>query len=241
MGLTVKPPHINHSKVQFSAAYPQGEPVLYMGLDQIRDLTRRTQEKIINGRPFITLDDFLARVDPRQKEAENLASVGALEGLAAIPALLQRINGGKWISQQPGLFDIDEAAADWRPDEVMQAQQEILGISLAAHPLELHVDKIIQAGAITTLQALEKIGEKVSVAGIRQAAHRVRTSKGEAMLFLTLEDLEGSLDVMLLPDLYRRIKNMVYDTTTFIVSGVLEYDEVRGEPLLRADSFRQLK
>jgi len=61
------------------------------------------------------------------------------------------------------------------------------------------------------------------------------------MLFLTLEDLEGSLDVMILPDLYRRIKNMVYDTAPFIVSGVLEYDEVRGEPLLRADSFRQLK
>ncbi|HPC05230.1 MAG TPA: DNA polymerase III subunit alpha [Anaerolineaceae bacterium] len=241
MGLIVKPPHINHSTVQFSAAYPQGEPVLYMGLDQVRDLTRHTQEKIINGRPFNTLDDFLARVDPRQKEAENLASVGALEGLGAIPALLQRISGGKWISQQPGLFNIEEAAADWRPDEVMLAQQEILGISLAAHPLELHVDKIIQAGAITTLQAQEKIGEKVSVAGIRQAAHRVRTSKGEAMLFLTLEDLEGSLDVMILPDLYRRIKNMVYDMAPFIVSGVLEYDEVRGEPLLRADSFRQLK
>jgi len=241
MGLIVKPPHINHSTVQFSAAYPQGEPVLYMGLDQVRDLTRHTQEKIINGRPFYTLDDFLARVDPRQKEAENLASVGALEGLGAIPALLQRISGGKWISQQPGLFNIEEAAADWRPDEVMLAQQEILGISLSAHPLELHVDKIIQAGAITTLQAQEKIGEKVSVAGIRQAAHRVRTSKGEAMLFLTLEDLEGSLDVMILPDLYRRIKNMVYDMAPFIVSGVLEYDEVRGEPLLRADSFRQLK
>jgi len=34
---------------------------------------------------------------------------------------------------------------------------------------------------------------------------------------------------------------MVYDMAPFIVSGVLEYDEVRGEPLLRADSFRQLK
>lgn len=241
MGLAVKPPHINHSRVQFSAAYPQGEPVLYMGLDQVRDLTRRTQEKIIKGRPFHSLDDFLARVDPRQKEAENLASVGALEGLGSIPALLQRISGGRWISQQPGLFSLDEDTPDWRPDEVMKAQQEILGVSLAAHPLELHVGRIIQAGAITTLQALEKLGEKVSVAGIRQAAHRVRTSRGESMLFLTLEDLEGSLDVMILPDLYLRIKNMVYDPAPFIISGILEYDEVRGEPLLRAETFLQLK
>lgn len=241
MGLSLKPPHVNHSQTQFSVAYPQGEPVLYMGLDQVRDLTRRTQDKIIKNRPFHSLEDFLARVDPRQKEVENLASVGALEDFGTIPALLQRISGGKWISRQPELFSLEKAAEDWSPEEMMQAQQDILGISLAVHPLELHVNEIFQAGAITTLQTLEKVGDKVSVAGIRQASHRVKTSKGETMLFLTLEDLDGALDVMILPDLYRRIKNVVYDPTPFIVSGILEYDEVRGEPLLRAEAFRQLK
>jgi len=241
MGLELKPPHINHSQAQFSVTYPQGEPVLYMGLDQVSGLTRRTQEGIIKGRPFHSLEDFLARVDPRQKEAENLASVGSLEGFGTIPALLQRISGGKWISQQPGLFSLEVDTEDWSPDEVMQSQQKILGVSLAAHPLELHVNEIFQAGAITTLQALEKVGEKVSIAGIRQASHRVRTAKGEAMLFLTLEDLDGALDVMILPDLYRRIKHMVFDQSPFIVSGILEMDEVRGEPLLRAEAFRQLK
>ncbi len=241
MGLELKPPHVNHSQAQFSVAYPQGEPVLYMGLDQVSGLTRRTQEGIIKERPFHSLEDFLARVDPRQKEAENLASVGSLEGFGTIPALLQRISGGKWISQQPGLFSLEIDTEDWSPDEVMQSQQKILGVSLAAHPLELHVNEIFQVGAITTLQALEKVGEKVSIAGIRQASHRVRTAKGEAMLFLTLEDLDGALDVMILPDLYRRIKHMVFDQSPFIVSGILEMDEVRGEPLLRAEAFRQLK
>jgi len=36
MGLAVRPPHINHSKREFSACYPDGSPVLYMGLDQVR-------------------------------------------------------------------------------------------------------------------------------------------------------------------------------------------------------------
>ena len=52
MGLAVRPPHVNHSSRQFAVAYPDGEPVLYMGLDQVNDLTRRTQARILRERPF---------------------------------------------------------------------------------------------------------------------------------------------------------------------------------------------
>lgn len=242
MGLELRPPHVNHSQRQFSVVYPEGKQVLYMGLDQIRDLTRRTQEKIFQGRPFHSLEDFLSQVDPRQQEAENLASVGALEGYGTVPAMLRRISSGKWLSKQPGLFALEtDGEPDWSPDEMMKAQQRILGISLSAHPLEMVVDKIFNAGAITTLEATERIGEKVSVAGIRQTTHRVRTAKGETMLFLTLEDLDGTLDVMLLPDVYHRVKSIIYDQSPFIVTGQLEMDQIRGEPLMRAESIQQLK
>jgi DNA polymerase III subunit alpha len=45
LGLTVKPPLINHAHQRFQVAYPQGQPVLYMGLNQVRDLTHKTIQK----------------------------------------------------------------------------------------------------------------------------------------------------------------------------------------------------
>jgi len=87
--------------------------------------------------------------------------------------------------------------ADWTPQQKVNAQLEILDASLDAHPLEFMMEKIKGAGAISTLDATERIGRRVTVAGIRQTSHHSRTAKGEAMLFITLEDIDGTLDTIL--------------------------------------------
>jgi DNA-directed DNA polymerase III PolC len=242
MGMKLKPPHINHSQKQFSVTYPSGEPVLYMGLDQVRDLTQRTQNKIFHERPFTNLEDFLVRVDPRPQEVENLIYAGALEGFGSASTMLKRITGGKWLNRQPGLFTIEDfEEPDWSTEQWMEAQDKVLGISLAAHPLELVAEKIVKAGAISTVEAAGEIGKKVTIAGIRQSSHRVRTAKGETMLFLTLEDMDGTMDVMIQPDMYRRVKNIVYDRSPFLIIGMIEMDETRGEPMMRAENLRIVK
>ena len=43
-----------------------------------------------------------------------------------------------------------EAGEDWTLEQKVAAQQELLGISLEAHPLELVAEQIAAAGAITT-------------------------------------------------------------------------------------------
>ncbi len=237
LGLRVYPPHINHSRRQFSAAYPQGEPVLYMGLDQVRDLTHRTQERIMRLRPFASAEDFLARVDPRRQEAEALVQVGALEGLGTIPNLLERVvRGVGWRPGQMSLFGWSESGGeDWSLEERVAAQQRLLGISLDAHPLDLAAGQIAAAGAITTAEAAARIGQRVTVAGVRQSGHRSRTARGEAMMFMTLEDLDGMLDAVLFPDIYRRVRAFIHSAQPLLLSGMMEMDESRGEPLLRVE------
>jgi DNA-directed DNA polymerase III PolC len=234
MGLTVRPPHINHSGRHFVVR--QEPRALFMGLDQVKELTGRTIERIIRQRPFHSIEDFLARADPRPQEAENLARVGALEGLGTIPSMLRRVQSGSWRPGQMSLFEWDDTSGeDWTKEQKMTAQQDLLGVSLEAHPLELVIDKITAARAITTSDAAGRIGQRVTVAGIRQVSHRSKTAKGEAMMFLTLEDLSGMLDVVLFPDVYRRAKNVVNTAVPILVTGSMELDEARSEPFLRAE------
>ena len=235
MGLTVRPPNVNHAGRNFVVRAVDGQKILFMGLDQVKDLTRRTIERIQRGRPFTSLDDFLTRVDPRPQEAESLAKVGALEGLGKIPAILHRLESG-WQAGQMSLFSWNASEEnDWTVEQKVAAQQEMLGISLEAHPLELLIDKITAAKAVSTLDAAERIGQRVSVAGVRQTSHRSRTVKGEPMLFLTLEDMSGMLDVVFFPNAYRQAKEIVTSTKPFLVTGMMEMDVSKGEPLLRAE------
>jgi DNA polymerase III subunit alpha len=105
----------------------------------------------------------------------------------------------------------------------------------------LVADKIKIAGAITILEAVERVGRRVTVAGVRQTSHRSRTAKGDAMLFLTLEDLTGTLDAILFPDAYRNAKSLVSSSAPLLVSGVMEMDAERGEPYLRIEKVGLLK
>jgi DNA polymerase III alpha subunit len=205
-------------------------------MDQVRNLTGRTMERIQRSRPFHSLEDFLARADPRPQEAENLAKVGALEGLGTIPTALRRVQNGGWQRNQPNLFEWeDNAGEDWTLEQKMAAQQELLGVSLEAHPLELVAEKITAAGSVSSLDALERIGQRVTVAGVRQTSRRSRTAKGDLMMFLTLEDLSGALDVVLFPDVYRRARDVLSSSLPVFVTGVMEMDASRGEPFLKAE------
>ena len=240
LGLSVRPPHVNFAQENFSVGRSKpgaASHTLYMGLGQVRELTRRTLARILAGRPFTSLEDFLARADPRPLEALHLARVGALESFGPIPALLDRLeHGSAWRPGQPGLFEWDQAIAeDWSLEQRVAAQEELLGIAVDAHPLELLAPAIAAAGALSTLEAAGRVGQRVSVAGVRQAWRRSKTARGDWMMFLTLEDLEGMLDVVIWPEAYRRARQALSGGGALLVTGMIEHDTRRGELVLNAE------
>jgi DNA polymerase III alpha subunit len=243
MGLSVRPPHINYSTHNFTVKKlaDSDERALFMGLDQVKELTDRTIQRIIHFAPFHSVEDFLTRVDPRNQEAEDLARVGALEGYGNIPSIVKRLQSGGWQQNQLSLFEwVDSKEEDWSLQQKVDAQLEILGASLAAHPLELVTDKLSGLGAVSTIDAVANVGRRVTVAGVQQASHRTRTTRGD-MLFLSMEDLQGTLDAILFPEVYRQAKTWISSTKPFLLTGIMEMDTERGEPFLRVEKVVPVK
>ncbi|OGO63953.1 MAG: hypothetical protein A2030_07205, partial [Chloroflexi bacterium RBG_19FT_COMBO_50_10] len=177
LGLKLRPPQINHAEREFSVKLLAGEPVLFMGLDQVRDLTQRSQKAIIHNRPFSSLADFLARADPRPVEAVNLVKVGALDDFGSIPVLLHQLEHGGWQGGQLSLFAMEESRQeDWNLAQKVAAQEELLGTGVIAHPLEQVEKQIAAAGALTTVEAASRLEQQVRVAGMRQIWRRSRTT-----------------------------------------------------------------
>lgn len=237
LGLIIKPPHVNHAQRQFSVSQTGKIPTLYMGLDQVRELTRQTQRKIILNRPFSSIQDFLSRVNPRQGEIENLIKIGGFEGFGLIPNLLKFVRAGGWQRGQLTLFPVEETENDWSIEQKVSAQEEILGASLIAHPLELHKMAIEKAGAVTTLDAISRVGEKLLIAGMRQFWRRSTTQRGEPIYIMSLEDLEGMLNVMILPNIYKNYKSILSGYGPYIVEGTVVLDQEKSEPLIIAEKI----
>ncbi len=241
MGLTLRPPHVNFARREFSVAYEKSQPLLYMGLDQVRELTRQTIERIIRLRPFASLEDFLTRVNPRPGEIDNLIRAGALDVFGKIPALLRRLKGEIVRGGQLSLFVSDEDADDWSLEEKVAAQEAILGVSVIAHPLEMVTDQIAEAGALSTLEAASRIGQPLRVAGMRQTWRRSPTVRGDYIYFMSLEDLEGMLDVVISSDVYRRCRKELSGPGPYVVEGVAQMEAAGGEPFIRAGNIWTLR
>jgi DNA polymerase III subunit alpha len=236
LSLRLQPPHINHAQDEFSVAHIDGEPRLVMGLSQVRELSGRTRRRIIRQRPFTSLVDFVARADPRPLEAENLVRVGALDGLGTIPTLLRQLTGRVRAPGQMQLFSLGGPAQDdWTLVDKVAAQEALLGASIDAHPLELVSDAIAAANAHSTVAAAARPGDRVRVAGMRQTWRRTATTRGDHLYFMSLEDLDGMLDVVIFGDVYRRYRSAFVSSRPIVLEGVVEIDIGRGEPAIRAE------
>ncbi len=57
------------------------------------------------------------------------------------------------------------------------------------------------------------------------------------MLFLSVEDLEGMLQVVMFPGVYRQYRDALSGIGPYLIRGVVEWDEERGDPWLRAKRY----
>jgi hypothetical protein len=84
LGISVRLPHINYSGRKFNLTWENKRPVLWMGLNQVRELRNSILQDLINSRKdglFSSPRDLLTRIPLREKEIKHLTQCGALDGL----------------------------------------------------------------------------------------------------------------------------------------------------------------
>ena len=105
---------------------------------------------------------------------------------------------------------------------------------VSTHPLELFSDQISRAGCVSTIEAAAKTGQQVRVAGMRQTWRRSRAAQSGDIYFMSLEDLEGVINVLIDADVYRSHRKQFSGAGPYIIEGIVEMDPSRAEPILRA-------
>jgi DNA polymerase III alpha subunit len=175
LGIAVRPPHVNHSRAQFTLAWEQDKggrhAVLWMGLGQVRDLRRASVRAIIAERrhhPFSSAKDLLNRVPLARKEWTHLIQAGALEGLGDSRAALLAEAGDSHTNGDGGQLAFTFVAQIVAAENISQRvawETRLLGMPVSVHPLETIES---QRRPPMRLAALDKReGGSVVVAGTR--------------------------------------------------------------------------
>jgi DNA polymerase-3 subunit alpha len=247
MGLTVLPPDVNESFVEFAVV--PGTSQIRFGLAAIKNVGTGAVEEILRARaqePFASLEDFLSRVYTRvvnRKALESLIKAGAfdrfgeratllynLDAMAAYAARLQR----QAESGQVDLFGSLEEAVIEQPKlelrlpeepandrEQLGWERELLGLHLSQHPLESF--GTILAEQTVPLNALksEHDGKQVSVGGLIVDVREITTKNGQRMAFVRVEDRFGDIEVVLFPNSYQQTIGIWERDRVVLIKGKL--------------------
>ncbi len=222
--INLLPPDINGSSKYFTA---DGDNISF-GLIATKHVGDRAMDVILEereqGGQFTSLRDFCERVDTRvvnKKTIESLISVGAFDSLEGhraplIANLPNTMKAAKIVKserdrgQLPLFQELDGAPSvyppqietpEYEPLERYNLEKKLLGFYVSGHPLQEYTD-IIEYFTTTCSQTLadHKIDTQVFVVGmIKQGSVSKRKASG-TIIRLTIEDLEGVIDVYARPD-----------------------------------------
>jgi DNA polymerase-3 subunit alpha len=265
MGIDVLPPDINSSGVDFTIEdRPDAQPVIRFGLAAIKNVGDSAVETLVNVRqehgPFTNLQHFLRLVDLRQvgkRALECLIRVGAFDGFASRSALLESIDRLANISTtyfrakevgQLSLFGTSTGVMDRLdlPDavvEVSQRQQldwerELLGVYISDHPLNPYMEDLTRVVTHFSVELNEADqGQEVTVAGEICQIRPYQTRNGKAMGFVTLEDLQGSIELVVFSRVWSRVIHWL--EPGIIVKVIGKVDRERGDPKLLVNEITQ--
>jgi DNA polymerase-3 subunit alpha len=248
MGIEVLPPDVHQSHLEFTV---EGDAIRF-GLLAVKNVGQGAIESIIaaraEGGPFRSLTDFCTRIDLRlanRKVLEALIKVGALRAFGHPAQVLLGLDDAIGSAQatqrdritgQTSLFDLGAAEAELfeRPlpsaaevpvRERLRWEKELLGLYLSEHPMGEVAEQVgryvnAYSGDLKD-EALD--GQRVVIGGIVTGIRSVITKRQEAMAIATLEDLQGSIEVVVFPRLYETSRPTWRDGAILLVAGRVDH------------------
>ena len=256
-GIPILPPDVNESRFAF---YPSGKAIRF-GLSAIKGVGESAVESIQEARgeePFASVEDFLSRVELRKvnkRALESLIKAGALDSLdpdrgklfAQLPSMMETAQGearsresgqfalfGQGTAAPPPSRDRKQvsSAHAWTRRERLSNEREALGFYITGHPLDAYSAEIaLFANVASSRIAGMKQGSEVRIGGVISSFKEKTTKRGEKMAILSLEDLEGILEVIVFPEKYREIRDLLGSEDPVFLVGRVDSDETSSKVL----------
>jgi DNA polymerase-3 subunit alpha len=266
MGIETLPPDVNRSGRDFTIADGEKSRAIQFGLGAVKNVGEGPIEVVLaarqQGGPFEDIEDFCQRVDLRQvnrRALECLIKVGALDAfgqrsqLLAIMDPMMALSQSTHQAQDVGQLSMFDASSGFSlamkssiplPDmpevprkEMLAWEKELVGFYVSEHPLQQVAASL--DGTVTTFCGEideEMAGQKVIIAGVVAWARPHITKKGDPMAFVNLEDLQGSIEVIVFPNVYEKTRELWLEDKILVVKG--RVDTKGREPKVICESVQ---
>lgn len=251
MNINVLPPDINESERDFTVSGKHIRfgmaAIKNVGIAAIDSILTVRKEGKFNS--FI---DFLERVDLRRvnkRVIESLVKCGAFDALGYKRSQLthyyeeaveevQRSQKERESNQSnffEQFYDGSSTGKDanrtyqipdmpeWDHKMLLSIERETLGFYITGHPLLRFADKLkLVTNVNSSNLSTRRDKETITVAGVVSAINEKKTRRNDTMCYVTLEDLQGSVNTIFFGDLYKKYYEILHDEEPIVIKGTID-------------------
>ncbi|MAT43067.1 MAG: DNA polymerase III subunit alpha [Anaerolineaceae bacterium] len=263
MHIEVLPPDVNYSEWDFSIEDAEEKSAIRFGLGAVKNVGVAPVQIILDARQeglFTDLTDFVTRVDLRQvgkRALESLVRVGALDRFGERSAMLKALDQLVAVSAshldaansgQLSIFGMMEDAGGaveqielpkmppMDPREFLEWERELIGLYVSDHPMSRY-DKFLRkkVSRFSGQLAAMKSKTPVIVGGMVTKYRRHLTKTGNDMAFVTIEDTQGPIEVLVFPRTWKKYQALIENDRILLIDGKVDTDG--GDPKVLADTI----
>lgn len=237
-GVPVLPVDISHSHTEHRVEQTPTGWGVRLALSTVKGISEEESARICAHQPYGSLQELWQRARPSLPIAERLIQIGALDSvkgnLTRRDLLLQATElhrharnrttadgqlalGGELVSNRSsGLRELTSR-------ERMAAELEVLSIDVSQHLMDHHHRLLRELGA-TDAAHLTQLhpGQKVLVAGVRASTQTPPIPSGKRIIFVTLEDGSGLVDLAFFDDSHEACAHTIFHSGLLLVRGTVE-------------------
>ncbi|MGW4548142.1 DNA polymerase III subunit alpha [Streptomyces violaceorubidus] len=206
---------------------------LRLALSDVHGISEAEAERIAEGQPYASLLDFWERARPSRPLAGRLAQVGALDAFGAnrrdlqlhLTELHRGARGGR--GDQLPLSGGRRTASAGLPDltsaEKLSAELGVLSMDASRNLMDDHRAFLRELGVVSAKRLREaRHGETVLVAGAKAATQTPPVRSGRRVIFSTLDDGSGLVDLAFFDDSHDACAHTVFHSWLLLVRGVVQ-------------------
>ena len=242
MGIAVEPPDVNASQVDFAVV----EGKIRFGLNAVKNVGEAAAAAIVaareSGGSFASLWNFTERVSTQvvnKRALEALIMCGALDSTGAsrkgmLDALEAALGSGTKRQEdlffgQESMFQVEHPAIsseEYEKNDLLRLEKESLGLYVSEHPLAAVKEQLARKTDCRLSEvAARRDGEVVTVGGIVGSIKQVTTRKGDPMLFVQLDDLTGSAEIVVFNSVYEASRELLLADSVLVVKGRVDHKQ----------------
>lgn len=253
MGIAILPPDINESDSDFSISRGNIRfglsAVKHVGAAAIETIIAAREA----GGPFKSFIDLCQRVDIRKvnkRVLESLIKCGAFDSTGqarsqlfavhqqVLDQLQRRSKNNAW--QDSFLDDLETDSSEvsqelsvkmpevpeWDYKELLHFEKDTLGFYITGHPLVYFSERIpLLTNADSSSIRDKGDKENVAFAGMVSSIRELTTKRKDKMAHVTFEDMQGTIDTVVFPDVYKKIQQTIRQEEPLVISGTVEKTE----------------